>query len=62
VLTAAAIGLPTVQGLLPPEQANYIRATLLIAAVFALIVSDNSKLRETAMNLTKDVFGKSSDK
>ena len=60
LIAAAAFVLPGVGGLLPPDQATYVRATLLVAAFFALFASDTASLRETAVTLTKDTFGKSS--
>jgi hypothetical protein len=39
---------------------GYVRITLLVAAFFALFATDASKLRETALALTKDALGKPS--
>jgi hypothetical protein len=36
-----------------------VKATLLVAAFFALFSGDTASLRETAMSLTKDTLGKS---
>ena len=57
-ITAAAFVLPTTD-ILPADQAMYVRATLLLTAFFALFSSDTTRLRETALSLTKDTLGKS---
>jgi hypothetical protein len=58
LIAGAAFVLTAVNGLIPPDRVGYVRTTLLVAAFFALLVPDTSKLRDTALGIAKDAMGK----
>ncbi len=56
-LTTAVLGaayvLPKYQFIIPTVNADQVRTTLVLAALFALVQPDIGKLRETAMSLVQ---------